>query len=64
MIQKAKKLLVDHPQMRIADVAMECGFTDYNYFITVFSSLAEVSPGAYRKQAIASAEDGFSLESP
>ena len=63
-IQKAKKLLVDHPQMRIADVAMECGFTDYNYFITVFSSLAGVSPGAYRKQKIVSAEAGFSLESP
>ena len=58
-IQKAKKLLTDHPHMRIAEVALECGFADYNYFITVFSALAGTSPGAYRKQAIASVQDGI-----
>ena len=61
-IQKAKKLLTDHPHMRITDVAMECGFADYNYFITGFSSLVGTSPGAYRKRAIASAQDGILLE--
>lgn len=49
-IQKAKSLLTDHPQMRIADIATECGFSDYNYFIAVFSSLVGISPGAYRKR--------------
>lgn len=47
-IRKAKGLLTDHPQMRIADIAMECGFSDYNYFIAVFSAQAGISPGAYR----------------
>lgn len=61
-IQQAKKMLTDHPHMRIADIALECGFTDYNYFITVFSSMAGISPGAYRKQAIASVQDGILLE--
>lgn len=60
-IQQAKKMLTDHPHMRIADIALECGFTDYNYFITVFSSMAGISPGAYRKQVIASVQDGILL---
>lgn len=49
-IQKAKSLLADHPQMRIADIATECGFSDYNYFIAVFSSQVGISPGVYRKR--------------
>lgn len=49
-IQKAKSLLADHPRMRIADIATECGFSDYNYFIAVFSSQVGISPGAYRKR--------------
>jgi AraC-like DNA-binding protein len=35
--------------MRIADVALQCGFTDYNYFIAVFSAQVGISPGTYRK---------------
>ena len=51
-IQKAKKLLTDYPRMRIADIAAECGFSDYNYFITVFSTITGISPGAYRKKTL------------
>lgn len=49
-IRKAKHLLTAHPDMHIADIAIECGFSDYNYFIAVFSSQVGISPGAYRKQ--------------
>jgi AraC-like DNA-binding protein len=48
-LEKAKRLLVEHRQMRIADVALQCGFTDYNYFIAVFSAQVGISPGTYRK---------------
>lgn len=49
-IEKAKQLLEEYPNISIADVGQECGFTDYNYFISVFSKCAGISPAAYRKQ--------------
>ncbi|MBE6973889.1 MAG: helix-turn-helix domain-containing protein [Ruminococcaceae bacterium] len=49
-LEKAKRLLLEHRQMRIVDVAMQCGFTDYNYFIAVFSAHVGLSPGAYRRK--------------
>ena len=49
-IEKAKTLLKGRREMPLADVAAECGFHDYNYFITVFTREAGISPGAYRKQ--------------
>lgn len=35
-IEKAKELLTKFPELSLAEVAYECGFDDYNYFITVF----------------------------
>lgn len=58
-IQKAKHLLTEHPDMHIADIAIECGFSDYNYFIAVFSSQVGISPGAYRKIQKACCETGL-----
>ena len=49
-ITKARKLLEEQPELRIADVGQQCGFADYNYFIAVFSKETGCSPGAYRKQ--------------
>lgn len=49
-IRKAKQLLTECKQMSIADIALHCGFSDYNYFITVFHSKVGMSPGAYRKK--------------
>lgn len=48
-IAHAKGLLTDRREMPIAAVAEACGFSDYNYFIAVFSRETGVSPGAYRK---------------
>lgn len=51
-VNKAKQLLTDYPEMRISEIASDCGFPDYNYFITVFSKIVGTSPNAYRKQMI------------
>lgn len=48
-IKKAKQLLTDHPDLSIADIALICGFSDYNYFISVFSRNTGLSPGVFRK---------------
>lgn len=47
-IENAKTLLIGHPEMKIDEVASACGFSDYNYFITVFKRLTGTSPGKYR----------------
>lgn len=47
-MELARQLLLDHPEMRISRIAEECGYTDYNYFIAVFSQTTGQSPGSYR----------------
>lgn len=47
-IEKAKALLTEHPEWKISETASACGFSDYNYFITVFKRLTGISPGRYR----------------
>lgn len=47
-MDKAKQLLLDYPEMSIAQIASDCGYGDYNYFITVFSQTVGQSPSAYR----------------
>lgn len=49
-IEKAKILLVDLPEMRISEIAAECGFDDYNYFITVFKRTTGQPPKQFRRQ--------------
>lgn len=51
-IENAKKLLVDRTDMKISEVAEDCGFSDYNYFIAVFSRMIGKPPGAYRQTRI------------
>lgn len=47
-IEKAKALLLEHPEMHISEIASECGFGDYNYFITVFKRVAGQPPKQFR----------------
>jgi ligand-binding sensor protein len=47
-LNRAKQLLSERKSMRISDIATACGFTDYNYFIAVFSAQVGIAPGAYR----------------
>lgn len=55
-IGHAMRLLVDQPELNISQIADACGFSDYNYFITVFSRVAGISPRKYRLRA--EGEDG------
>ncbi len=43
-VEKAKKLLLDSPAVALSEVAQQCGFTDYNYFIVVFKKQTGYSP--------------------
>ncbi len=49
-MDRAKKRLEDNPHMTIAQIAADCGYADYNYFIAVFSQTVGQSPGSYRKK--------------
>lgn len=48
-VDRAKRLLISRPDMSITDIAIDCGFSDYNYFISVFSQSEGLSPTAYRR---------------
>ena len=48
-LQRAKELLIHSKTMSIADIALHCGFADYNYFIASFSAQIGISPGLFRK---------------
>lgn len=47
-IDHAKQLLTDRRDLKISEIAMDCGFSDYNYFIAVFSRIVGKPPKAYR----------------
>lgn len=48
-MEKAKALLLDRPDLSITEIADACGYSDYNYFSTVFSQTFGSSPNALRK---------------
>ncbi len=47
-IQKAK-LLLEQRELGLAEIALDCGFTDQSHFTRVFSRLTGVPPGRWRK---------------
>ena len=52
-IDYAKRLLAEKNELNISQNADACGFSDYNYFITVFSRATGLSPRRYRLQQTA-----------
>lgn len=46
-MEKARKLLTEQSGLTLAQIASECGFDDYNYFITVFKRVTGMPPKAY-----------------
>ncbi len=52
-IDKAKTLLVEEPEKRIGEISALCGFTDYNYFITMFKRMTGKSPKQFRDKELA-----------
>lgn len=49
-IDKAKQLLAERPELSITEIASACGFSDYNYFISVFSKKVGTSPNVFRRR--------------
>ena len=49
-MQKARTLLETEPDMPISDIAAACGYSDYNYFITVFRRETGTTPRRYAKE--------------
>ncbi|MBO4219853.1 MAG: AraC family transcriptional regulator [Clostridia bacterium] len=50
-MEKAKTLLRERKDLALAEVAAQCGYGDYNYFITVFSQRVGTPPSAWRKKS-------------
>ncbi len=50
-LNKAKKLL-HNPQLKIAAISDELGFSDANYFIRVFKKMEGITPNQYRNKQI------------
>lgn len=47
-IEKAKELL-ENPSLTLAEISSQCGFEDYNYFISVFKRIVGIPPKKYAK---------------
>ena len=47
-VERAKQLLLD-PDVSLAEVALDCGFSDQSHFTRVFSRTVGTSPGTWRR---------------
>lgn len=47
-LKEAQKILIEHPEFTMAEVAYKVGFNDPNYFSRIFKKMFNVSPTAYR----------------
>lgn len=47
-VERAKELLLD-PEVSLAEVALDCGFSDQSHFTRVFSRTVGTSPGTWRR---------------
>lgn len=56
-IEKAKQLLEEQPELSLAEIASNCGFGDYNYFITVFKRVAGMPPKMYVQSLLSSEKE-------
>ena len=45
---KARDLLLDHPEMKLAEVARQCGFSSASYFGSLFKRDVGMTPGMFR----------------
>ncbi|WP_122036640.1 AraC family transcriptional regulator [Aliivibrio sp. EL58] len=51
-INKAKKLLIEDYNIKIAIIAYQCGYNDVSYFTRIFKKKAGISPGEFRKKTL------------
>jgi AraC family transcriptional regulator len=47
-VEKAKEFLID-AELPLAEIALECGFSDQSHFTRVFSRIAGTSPGTWQR---------------
>jgi AraC family transcriptional regulator len=47
-VEKAKELLID-AELPLAEIALECGFSDQSHFTRVFSRTVGTSPGTWQR---------------
>lgn len=47
-IKLAKQLLAN-PRLSLAEISLQCGFSDVNYFVRLFRKVEGVTPGTYQK---------------
>ena len=48
-VEKAKALLLEHPNMLLKEIAQVVGYDDALYFSRVFKSMTDLNPSEYRK---------------
>ena len=53
-MEQAKTMILDRNGVSISEIASKCGYTDYNYFISVFSREVGCPPGGYRRKQLES----------
>lgn len=46
---KLAKQLLGNSRLSIAEISMQCGFSDVNYFVRLFKKVEGVTPGMYQK---------------
>jgi LacI family transcriptional regulator len=48
-VDRAKRLLADRPELKLREVAVQCGFSGPRHFRSVFRQLTGLTPGDYRR---------------
>lgn len=51
-IERAKELLLSDSHLTLAEISAECGFHDYNYFITVFKRIEGIPPKQFQQKML------------
>lgn len=52
-VDLASRLLLDHPELSVTDVAYRCGFNSSQYFATVFRTATGLSPSTFARRRAA-----------
>ncbi len=47
-IARAQEMLLEYPELSISEIAEQCGFADYNFFITIFKKQTGTTPRKFR----------------
>ncbi|WKD23276.1 helix-turn-helix domain-containing protein [Pseudoalteromonas sp. KG3] len=48
-VRQAKQLIKDHPQLSLAQLALECGFADQSHLNNEFNAILQITPAKYKK---------------